>query len=90
MRLKGQRVSESSSERTHNTRCYATLPGVGSDVVRPDIQARTRAAWRCVRRHHDKRPLHLLAASRSGPSRAEAVGVPVFRRGLCWSESASA
>jgi len=48
VRLKGQRVSESSSERTHNARRYATLPGGGSDVVRPDIQARPRAAWRCV------------------------------------------
>ena len=41
-------------ERTHNARRYATLPGGGPDVVRPDIPARPRAAWRCVVRitHH--------------------------------------
>ena len=33
MRLKGQRVRESSTERTHNTRCYATLPG--GELVEP-------------------------------------------------------
>ena len=35
-------------ERTHNERRYATLPGGGPDVVRPDIQARPRAAWCCL------------------------------------------
>ena len=58
VRLKGQRVNPKTrtassravawGERTHNARRYATLPGGGPDVVRPDIQARPRAAWRCL------------------------------------------
>lgn len=49
MRLKGQRVTTESSreERTHNARRYATLPGRRTHRVRR-IQARPRAAWRCV------------------------------------------
>ncbi|MCZ7591508.1 MAG: hypothetical protein M5U15_04850 [Kiritimatiellae bacterium] len=82
-------MRESSTERTHNARRYATLPGGGPDVVRPDIQARPRAAWRCVvgitdnvRRVHEPQ----LAAARY---RAEAVSGHVFGDALCWSESAS-
>jgi hypothetical protein len=49
VRLKGQRVRESSTERTHNARRYATLPD------RPTrsggrVPARPRATWRCVAR----------------------------------------
>jgi hypothetical protein len=75
VRLKGQRVNPAYSrgERTHNARRYATLPGGGSDVVRPDIQARPRAAWRCVpRTTHHVRCSHSRKA-RSGPHRAEGL-----------------
>lgn len=66
VRRKGQRVRESSTERTHNARRYATLPG------RPPrrggrVQARPRAAWRCERRHNRQRLIHRVAAARSGP-----------------------
>ena len=63
-------------------------PVGGPDVVRPDIQARPRATWRCgVRITHNVRCAHKPqpAATRY---RAEAVGAPVLRRGLCRSETA--
>jgi hypothetical protein len=60
VRLKGQRVNPKTrtassravawGERTHNARRYATLPGAeqASLRARRSIQARPRAAWRCL------------------------------------------
>jgi hypothetical protein len=88
VRRKGQRVRESSTERTHNARRYATLPGGGSDVVRPDIPARPRAAWRCVvRTINDAGFTDKPHNAQRHARRAEAVSGSVFGDALCWSES---
>ena len=47
VRRKGQRVRESSTERTHNARRYATLPGRPARSA-GRVPARPRAAWRYV------------------------------------------
>ena len=95
VRRKGQRVRESSTERTHNARRYATLPGVGPVPPgvfgrrdRPDIPARPRAAWRCVVRiTHHVRCAHKPHNAQRHAFRAQAVSGHVFGNALCWSES---
>ena len=72
MRRKGQRVRESSTERTHNARRYATMPGrPGHRSGR--IPARPRTAWRCDAR----RTGHVRSADKPRPAaercRADAV-----------------
>ncbi|MCZ7590616.1 MAG: hypothetical protein M5U15_00005, partial [Kiritimatiellae bacterium] len=81
-------MRESSTERTHNARRYATLPGRRARSAWR-VQARPRAAWRCVvgTTHHVRcahKPQPVAARHR-----AKAVSGPVFRDTLCWSESAS-
>ncbi len=61
VRRKGQRVRESSTERTHNARRYATLPGAeqASLRARRSIPARPHTAWRCdVRTINDAGFIH--------------------------------
>ena len=84
VRRKGQRVRESSTERTHNDRRYATLPGGGADVVRPDIPARPRAAWRCgLRTINDAGFIHKPHNAQRHTCRAQAVSGHVFGDALC-------
>ena len=87
VRRKGQRVRESSTERTHNARRYATLPG------RPRrscgrVPARPRAAWRCVLRTiNDAGFADKPQSAQRHAYRAQVVSGHVFGDALCWSES---